>query len=58
MGVLKQTNKQAWRRHGDASSDLWYDCTQNNGGYHCHGTSDAGELSECKGKKTPCLFCI
>lgn len=46
MSVYLYMFKKAWRTHGVTNYDLWYDCTQNNGGYQCRGTTDAGELSE------------
>ncbi|XP_016146400.1 peripheral myelin protein 22-like [Sinocyclocheilus grahami] len=42
--LFVSTCTNAWRTHGVRSYDLWYDCTQSNGGYHCRGTSDADWL--------------
>ncbi|XP_048038812.1 peripheral myelin protein 22a isoform X2 [Megalobrama amblycephala] len=57
--LFVSTCANAWRRHGDASYDLWYDCTQNNGGYQCSGTNDADWLQAVQALMVlATIFCL
>ncbi|KAK7168266.1 hypothetical protein R3I94_002348 [Phoxinus phoxinus] len=42
--LFVSTCANAWRKHGDASYDLWYACKQSNGDYECSVTGDADWL--------------
>ncbi|XP_060946114.1 peripheral myelin protein 22-like [Limanda limanda] len=38
--LIVSTAASAWSVGGDVTSDLWYSCTTNNGGYHCKPASN------------------
>uniref|UniRef100_A0A8C1JCQ2 Peripheral myelin protein 22-like n=1 Tax=Cyprinus carpio TaxID=7962 RepID=A0A8C1JCQ2_CYPCA len=51
--------KKAWRTDGVANYDLWYDCTQRNGGYNCRGTNDADWLQAVQALMVlATIFCL
>ncbi|XP_005164496.1 peripheral myelin protein 22a isoform X1 [Danio rerio] len=53
------TCASAWRTHGDTSYDLWYDCTQINGGYKCSGNGDADWLQAVQALMVlATIFCL
>ncbi|KTG44843.1 hypothetical protein cypCar_00031030 [Cyprinus carpio] len=53
------TCANAWRTDGVANYDLWYDCTQRNGGYNCRGTNDADWLQAVQALMVlATIFCL
>ncbi|XP_059414738.1 peripheral myelin protein 22-like isoform X1 [Carassius carassius] len=53
------TCANAWRTHGESSYDLWFDCTQSNGGYICRWTSDADWLQAVQALMVlATIFCL